>query len=298
MENAMEISPDIVGAKSKPLTVALSPRQTMNFAAGLGDNNAHYLDDDRPGGFVAPPMLAVALSWPLSASFEEYWGDLAFPAEARLRQVHYNESLNWHQTMQCDARITIQGTLQAIRPHRAGTLITIRYEASDRSGSPVFTEYITGLLRDVAIAGGGSGTGEAPPALHTPERIAGGWVAPVPIGPLAAHLYDACTDIVFPIHTSPAFARQAGLPGPIYQGTASLGLAVKEILNHEAAGDPGALAEVHCGFRGMVFPGTTVVLRVLGSLLENEKKTVYFEMETPVGAMAIRGGRVVLHAKP
>ena len=56
--------------------------------------------------------------------------------------------------------------------------------------------------------------------------------------PVTSPLYDGCTDIVFPIHTSRAFARQVGLPGNILQGTATLAFAVREIINREAGGDP------------------------------------------------------------
>ena len=290
----MKISAAHVGARSLRHVTALSPRQAMNYAAALGDGNPWYFQDDRPEGVIAPPMLAAALTWPLSASFEEFWSGSGIPAEVQTRQVHYNESLVWLRPLQADEQLSIQGEIQAIQPHASGSLIAIRYEATDRAGRAVFTEYITGLLRGVTIDGDGGGT--LPEPVQNPGLTAGLWQQALRIDPLAAHLYDGCTDIVFPIHTSFAFARNAGLPGPIYQGTALLGLAVKEIVNREAAGDPRQLAAVQAGFRGMVFPGTTVLLRVLGTFLENSVKTVYFEVETPEGAMAIRHGRAVLHA--
>lgn len=39
----------------------------MNYAAAVGDDNPRCFDDERPAGVVAPPMLAVALTWPLAA---------------------------------------------------------------------------------------------------------------------------------------------------------------------------------------------------------------------------------------
>lgn len=268
----------------------------MNFAAALGDHNARYLDDTAPDGIVAPPMLAVALTWPLSASFETHWEESGFPEAVRRRQVHYNESIVWRRVMRCGEELTIQGEIRALVPHSAGTLAVMRYTATDGRGGEVFVENITGLLRGVALEGEGSSVEPPAAAKELAGMTSGLWERPLRIEPVAAHVYDACTDIVFPIHTSPAFARSAGLPGPIYQGTATLGLAVKEILNREGGGDPGALAEVHAGFRGMVFPGTTIILRVLGTLLENQMKTVYFEVETPAGAKAVRNGRVVLRS--
>lgn len=288
----MQIPSRFTGARSKPYTVALSPRQTMNYAAGLNDANPAYFDDVRPGGILAPPMLAVALTWPLSADFDRWWGETGFPPEARAMQVHYNESIVWNRALRPDDSLTIQGEIAGMRPHPAGTLLAVRYDAADRTGAPVFTEHITGLLRGVALEDGGSG--HAPTLEARPDALEPGWETVLPIDPLAAHRYDACADIVFPIHTSVAFARQVGLPGPIYQGTATLGLAAREILNREAEGNPAALAEIHAGFRGMVFPGTEITLRVHGRQLENARKTVYFDVETPDGAQAIRDARAVL----
>lgn len=292
----MKLSTRCVGARSKPHTVTLTPRQTMNYAAGLADHNSRYFDDTAPAGIVAPPMLAVALTWPLSADFATYWGDTDFPVELQRQQVHYNESIVWHRTLRPDESLTIQGRIIALLPHRAGTRIGIRYTATGGEGDTVFTEFITGLLRGVTLDGEATSLENLPEPDVSAALSTGLWERSIPVDPVAAHLYDACTNIEFPIHTSAAFARAVGLPGTIYHGTATLGLAVRDILNREAGGDPDALAEVHAGFRGMVFPGSTIVLRVLGTLLENKVKTVYFEVETPEGAKAVRNGRLVLRA--
>lgn len=293
--DSVNISTDCVGKRSQSLHVSLSPRLTMNYAAALGDANPCYFHDDRPEGIVAPPMLAVALTWPLSASFAAYWGEVGIPLEAQARQVHYNESIAWARPIRPDENLSIQGEIQALRPHPSGALIAIRYDAIDRQNQPVFTEYITGLLRGVRIEGDGLGMGDLPASGPGRNPEAGAlWAETIQIDALAAHLYDGCTDIVFPIHTSRAFARQVGLPEPIYQGTAMLGLAVKEILNRDGGADPRKLLNVHAGFRGMVFPGAEVRLRVLQVLGDAGTKTVHFEVETPDGNLAIREGRLQL----
>ena len=235
---SIEIAAALVGARCRPLSVSLSPRRTMNYAAGLDDNNPHYFDDTRAEGLFAPPMIAVALTWPLSADLDGAWGDSGIPIEARMRQVHYNESLVWHRPLRTDEHLEISGELCALKPHAAGTLATLRYEARDRGGNAVFTEYITGLLRGVDLSGEGRGGGDVPQISEAPAGLAGGWETPIDIAPLAAHRYDAGSEITFPIHTSRAFAQQVGLPDAIYHGTATLGLAVRELLNREGGSDP------------------------------------------------------------
>ncbi len=267
----------------------------MNFAAGLDDNNPWYFDDTRAEGILAHPMLAVALTWPLSAAHEDVWEGGGIAPEARARQVHYNESIIWHRTMEADAHLEIAGSICSLAPHPAGALAVLRYEARNRRGDALFTEYVTGLLRGVSLVGEVCGENAAPRLTAPPRHLSGAWETDLHVGPLAAHVYDACSNISFPIHTSPAFARQVGLPGAIYQGTATLGLAVREILNREGGADPRVLAELHGAFRGMVVPGSAVRLSILGVGLEPGRKTVYFEVKTAAGELAVRDGRAVLN---
>ena len=49
-----------------------------------------------------------------------------------------------------------------------------------------------------------------------------------------------------------------GLPGIILQGTATLAMAAREIVNREASGNPRRLEGLACRFSGMVRPGTSI----------------------------------------
>lgn len=288
----MELESRFVGTRSKPLEITVSPRQAMNFAAALYDNNPCYIDDSREGGIVAPPMLAVALTWPLSSKFDTYWQVPEFPEEARQRQVHYNESIIWKRPIRPDETLTIRGEIVAMTPHPAGALITMRYDAAGAARDLVFVEHISGLLRDVVLTDSGAVRDTLPAPVAFPEGNPGGWSVDVDIDPLAAHVYDGCTNIVFPIHTSVAFARLVGLPNPIYHGTATLGLAVREILNREANGDPTRLSAVYCGFRAMVLPGTRIKVAVQSVIETTRERIVAFAVKNSVGATALKHGRV------
>jgi acyl dehydratase len=290
----MEINASFVGKRSKPFETTLSARKTMNYAAALGDNNAHYFDDARPEGIWAPPMMAVALTWPLSARFDEFWGDTRFPEEVRARQVHYNESLTWSRTMRPDERLSIQGEIVSMLQHPSGTLMTIRYEATGHEGDVVFTEHITALFRNVTLTDDGVESEPPPQVVDMPEDTNQCWSSTVPIDPLAAHLYDGCTDISFPIHTSVSFARQVGLPDTIYHGTATLGLAVREILNREGGSDPARLVRVQCGFRGMVLLGTEITVCVRAMVETGAERVFCFDVDNGAGEPALRQGRVHL----
>jgi len=112
----------------------------------------------------------------------------------------------------------------------------------------------------------------------------------VAIDPLFTYVYDGCSDIVFPIHTSPAFAHSVGLPGIIVQGTATLALAVSQIVEREAGGDPARIASVAGRFSGMVRPGTTI--RVV--LKHRDGEDLFFEVHDENGRRAVSNGHARL----
>src|SRR5690606_29246816 len=114
------ISSSWVGLKSRPHRVEVTSRMAMNYAASIGDNNPWYFADDRPGGIVAPPMIAVALTWPLSSRFQEFWDAPGYPVEVLATQVHYSEVLHFERPIAVDETLEIQGVLVAMESHRAG----------------------------------------------------------------------------------------------------------------------------------------------------------------------------------
>ena len=116
------------------------------------------------------------------------------------------------------------------------------------------------------------------------------WIAPIDIAPLLPHIYDGCTDIVFPIHTSPKFAADVGLPGIILQGTATLALAVREIVHREADRNPEKIKLVSGRFTGMVRPGTRIAIHLTFRQETSEGKGLFFEVQDENGAMVVSAG--------
>lgn len=290
----MELSSLFVGTTMKDHHAEITWRQTMNFAAAVGDNNAWYVDDEREGGIVAPPMFSVAVTWRIIDRVWEYLEAKDFPMEILLTQVHHTEHLEFHRPLRPGEGLTVKGRIAAILPHRAGTRVVLRFEALGDAGEPVFTEHIGALMRGVKCADEGRCLNRLPEAAP-PEGDAGpGWESRIFIDPLRPHIYDGCTDIVFPIHTSRAFARQLGLPGIILQGTATLSFAVREIINREAGGNPLSLKSVFCRFTGMVFPGTTISVQLVGKTGKDDGTHLHFVVLNQEGQKAISDGYAVL----
>ncbi|MEW6111620.1 MAG: MaoC/PaaZ C-terminal domain-containing protein, partial [Thermodesulfobacteriota bacterium] len=187
-------------------------------------------------------------------------------------------------------KLTIRGSLAAISPHKAGTLAVIRYQALDEHGEPVFTEHIGGLMRGVDCSGPATTVEPLPAAPSHPGSDQPLWDAPIFINQLAPFVYDGCTNIYFPIHTSVAFARGVGLPGIILQGTATLAYAVREIINREADGDPHALRQVGCRFTGMVMPGSEIRVALSARSSDATGTGLFFHVSNAAGSLVISNG--------
>ncbi len=293
----MEISSGFTGTKLKAFKTRVDARGTMNYAAAISDNNPCYFDDQREGGLRAHPVNPVAITWEITGNIWEFIEADDFPMEALLTQVHHTEIIVYHRPLMPGDTLTVNGTITAIEPHRAGTRVVIRYVAVNANSQPVFTEYCGALLRGVTCLDGGRGVAELPDIPKAGNRKKPVWVAAIDIDPLRPYIYDGCTNIYFPIHTSPKFAKEVGLPGIILQGTATLAFSIREIVDREANREPARIKTVSCRFTGMVLPGTRIEIHLLERRDTPEGKAVFFEVRNHEGRKALSDGYVNIERK-
>lgn len=284
----MKIGSDIVGAKLREFKTEVTWRRTTNYAAATGDMNPRYIDDSREGGITAPPMFAVAVTWPVVENIHRYV-DMPYPPELFRTLVHYTEHIEFFRPVKPGDMLAVNGEVAAVIPQKSGTQIIFRFEVTDQRGLPVFTEYMGGLLRGVECMDCGKGK-EAIPVIPDPGTADSPvWEAVLPVEREAPYVYDGCTGIVFAIHTSPAFARAVGLPDIILQGTATMAYSVSQLVNREAGGDPARLEAVHGVFRGMVFPGSSIRVQLTGRETSGSAIHLFFRVVNEQGQPAIRG---------
>ena len=287
----MELNADLLGISLKDYQTRINWRETTNYAAAVQDNNPKYFDDSEETGIVSHPMFAVSVTWPVLSRLGEFIESNDFPKEVLMTQVHYTEHLILHRLILPGDELTISGTLKAFLPHRVGTHAIICLEAEDKNGKPVFTEYIGAMLRGVACGEGGK-TGQIPLIPENDHGAEALWTSNIPIDPERPYIYDGCSNIEFPIHTSPKFAGMVGLPGIILQGTATLAYAIRELVNHEADKDPARISEIACSFTGMVQPGTDITVCCTGKKSHENYADVFFEVQNCDQKKAVRNGYV------
>ena len=286
----MQIRSQYVDTALKPYQTHIKWRDTMNYAAATGDDNPLYFDDGRPDGIIAPPMFSVAVTWPMVENLSQYLEIKDFPHEIMNFQVHYSEHLLFHRPIRPDDTLTVMGRIAAILPHRAGTHFVLRLEAVDQEKKAVFTEHIGAMLRGVKCLDDGAGAEMLPRVPAAGDSLEPAWESSIKVAPLLPFIYDGCTNIVFPIHTSKKFARQVGLPGIILQGTATLALAARELINREAQGNSPQLEELYCRFTGMVIPGSTMKIIAYRGGSADPEGSIHFDVLNAEGKKAIRSG--------
>ncbi|MFX0152426.1 MAG: MaoC/PaaZ C-terminal domain-containing protein [Candidatus Hodarchaeota archaeon] len=293
----MEIDSTFVGTSLKKYSCKVNWRDIMNYAAATEDNNQKYFDDEKEEGIVAPPMFAVSKSWPILENLSQFIEAYDFPTELFFTIVHYTEHLKIHRLIKPGDELEFKGKIAAILPHRAGTHIILCLEVTDNNNKPVFTEFLGGMLRGVECIGGAMGEKNVPVLARDfldKENHDPLWEKSIVIDPLRTFIYDGCTGISFPIHTSKQFARQVGLPGIILHGTATLAFAVKELTNKEANGNPSKIKEIACKFTDMVFPGSIIKLILQEREKTDNGKELIFEVHNDKGKKAIREGYVLI----
>ncbi len=262
----------------------------MNYAAAIGDNNARYFNDEQAAGIVAPPMFSVAATWPVVENLKDYVAAGDFPFEVLRTQVHFSEFLEFHAAIKPGDKLRIKGVIAAILPHRAGTHIVLRFDATNQDRQPIFTEYFGGLMRGVRCEDGGAGGETLPVAPVAPETSALMWEQTIGIDALRPFVYDGCTNIFFPIHTSRKFAHDVGLPDILLQGTATLAYAARELLDHNGESEPSSLQALSCRFTGMVFPDTDIKVQLLAYTEHSSHSDLFFRVLGDQGQVVIKDG--------
>jgi acyl dehydratase len=202
--------------------------------------------------------------------------------------------------------VTTTSQVAEVVAHRGGALVVTHIEAEE-GGTPLWTTRMTSLLRDVAIEGpsadrsvaahgSAARASDGAAAVPEPPGDAGvgaadapgtGDAATVPVAATAAHVYTECARIWNPIHTDPAVAKAAGLPGIILHGTATLALGISRAIEL-ANGRPEDVARVGGQFRAMVLMPSELVVRVTG----RDDAGVRFDVWTAEGRAAVRAGFV------
>ena len=251
----LSLSREIVGASTAPSLQEIDARWLMAYAAGLGETDPRYYDTSAAEGPVAHPLFPVCYEWPALLALRA----LATSDEMATRSVHAAHDLVVHRPLRAGETLGTTARVTGLAHRRAGTLLTTRNETVDALGRPVTTTHYGSVYRSVGFEGADAGEQSAGEVFDMPSGAAR---LPVMVSAWLAHTYSECARIWNPIHTDVAVARAAGLPGIILHGTATLALAVSQVMRYADA-DPRGVHRVRATFTGMVPLPSRLTVRVL-----------------------------------
>ncbi len=259
-EDARAIPGTAAGTEVGALSTSLDARWIMAYSAALGVDDPRYYDTLAREGPVAHPVFSVCYEWPAvlalrSKAVKESWALLG---------VHSTHHVVIHRLPSAADRLLTRARIILVRPSRAGTLVVARLSTVDRNGRPVTTTDYGSVYRGITTEREASAPVEPLVRPSTPPSSETRWTAAVPVASRAAHIYSECARIWNPIHTDIAVARSAGLAAPILHGSATLALAVSQLIRQDLDGDPARVREIAVRFTGLVFMPSTLTVRGRG----------------------------------
>lgn len=290
----MPLPSSLVGRSTEPVHHDVDRRWLMAFAAGIGETTASYYDTRPPHDLAVHPVFPVCLEWPAILAARRLTDDDTLSPDERRRGVHAGHDLVIHRLPRPGERLSTVATVVGVEARAPGAYEVLRLETTAADDEPVATTHMGNLFLSVEVDGP-----DRPAELDQAPSI-GDYTTIMQtrrhIPTNAAHVYTECARIFNPIHTDREVAEKAGLPGIILHGTATLAMAVTEVLGvhgddptlvRRVLGDFHATVEIPSQIRvsiGDAEPDPTDPSRAL----------VRFEVVNAHGEPAIHNGLVVL----
>ena len=286
---SMPIDYQAIGRSTEFIEHQVDARWLMAYAAGLRDFNAHYLDTEA-NVVCAHPVFPVCLEWPSILATRNLFGDQLTQEESS-KGVHASHDLHIYRPIMAGEVLRTTAKLIGIRKIKPGAGYDLQIDSFDKDGKLVFRTYQFGIYRGVATSGSPI-TPAATPLLPETSKLVGKQ-SEITILEGAAHTYTECARIWNPIHTDRRFALAAGLPDIILHGTATLALAVSELVNKFVEGDPKRVKRLGGKFSAMVFMPSALNLATSDCIQKNGHTIISFELYRADGAPAISEGFLV-----
>jgi acyl dehydratase len=199
--------------------------------------------------------------------------------------LHGEQDITIHRPLPVAAELENTSRIADIWDKGKMAVVVMEVETKEKGGEPLFTNRFVLALRGEGGFGGESGPA---PGNEPPEREPD-HVVETPTLPQQALLYRLSGD-KNPLHADPDFAKMGGFEVPILHGLCSYGINCKAAVDAALGGDVNRVARYEARFRGVFFPGETMVTK-----LWQEGDKLYLNAESKErGAPVISNGALTL----
>jgi acyl dehydratase len=251
---------DLRGAIGREYTldpVIADADSMVAYALATNDPNPRYIDVDRVGGIVAPPLYPVRIVHPLIFKcVTDPLLDLDL-----LRVVHGEEDLTWHGPLRAGDLVHRRGVLEFISQKGSGVVAGWRMYL-EVDGELRVEVLNTVFARKAEMPGmePGDTYGSAPRRRAAAEGEATVLGAPMPVDPDQADRYAVASLDDNPIHVNDEVARKVGLPGVILHGLCTMAFTSRAVVDGLLDGDNSRLKRLSVRFSKPVLPGQTLTV--------------------------------------
>jgi len=279
---------DAIGYESKPYNFKYSFREAIIYALSVGvstedANGLRFLYEDHPQ-FGPLPTFGVIPA--MSGTDGLVTGGVP-GLEIDLTQVlHGEQYIKVVKPMPAAGTLTNTYKVQDVLDKGRGMVLLVQIETRDEEGELLLVNQSSIFV--VGAGGfGGSRSSEHSIEVRNPPSRSADARASYKTSKDQAALYRMTGDLN-PLHISPEFAAMGGFSTPILHGLCSFGIAVRQVMDTFANGDPTRLKEMKVRMSKPVLPGQTLVTEMW-----HEGDTVVFATKVAeTGDSCLTGGWV------
>jgi acyl dehydratase len=171
--------------------------------------------------------------------------------------LHGEQDCEIHRPLPVAASLESQAKIAGVYDKGKAALAVVEVATKEEGGAPLFTNRFSMFLRGE----GGFGGERGPDIGNEPPDRKPDLVVESPTLPQQALLYRLCGD-KNPLHADPDFAKIGGFDKPILHGLCSFGIVCKAAVDEALGGDVTKVARYQARFKGVFFPGETMVTSI------------------------------------